>query len=119
MCGDSPHTLRTHCGKGLRKPKPVKACEGCDESFEARFKRQRFCSRECGQRAGRIPAAGVARPQTRVVDRPARAELLAQLEATSYVAVGRKYGVSDNAVRKWVRFYEREAERAADPDEAA
>jgi transposase-like protein len=26
-------------------------------------------------------------------------------------AVGRKYGVSDNAVRKWVRFYERERER--------
>lgn len=33
---------------------------------------------------------------------------MAELEATSYVAVGRKYGVSDNAVRKWVRFYERE-----------
>jgi hypothetical protein len=24
--------------------------------------------------------------------------------------VGRKYGVSDNAVRKWVKFYERERE---------
>lgn len=30
---------------------------------------------------------------------------------TSYLAVGRKYGVSDNAVRKWVRFYERETDR--------
>jgi transposase-like protein len=30
---------------------------------------------------------------------------------TSYSAVGRKYGVSDNAVRKWVRFYERQIER--------
>jgi transposase-like protein len=26
----------------------------------------------------------------------------------SYLAVGRKYGVSDNAVRKWLRWYERE-----------
>jgi transposase-like protein len=26
-----------------------------------------------------------------------------------YAAVGRKYGVSDNAIRKWVRQYEREA----------
>jgi transposase-like protein len=25
----------------------------------------------------------------------------------SFVAVGRKYGVSDNAVRKWLRWYER------------
>jgi transposase-like protein len=28
----------------------------------------------------------------------------------SYVAVGRKYGVSDNAVRKWQRWYRREAQ---------
>ena len=33
-----------------------------------------------------------------------------EIEATSYLAVGRKYGVSDNAVRKWVRFYERQKE---------
>lgn len=37
---------------------------------------------------------------------------MAEIEATSYLAVGRKYGVSDNAVRKWVRFYEKEQERA-------
>jgi transposase-like protein len=30
----------------------------------------------------------------------------------SYVAVGRKYGVSDNAVRKWLRWYEAGEERA-------
>ena len=27
---------------------------------------------------------------------------------TGWSAVGRRYGVSDNAVRKWVRGYERE-----------
>jgi transposase-like protein len=27
---------------------------------------------------------------------------------SSYLAVGRKYGVSDNAIRKWLRSYERE-----------
>ena len=31
-----------------------------------------------------------------------------EIEATSFVAVGRKYGVSDNAIRKWLRQYERE-----------
>lgn len=45
-----------------------------------------------------------------------------EIEAMGYSAVGRKYGVSDNAVRKWVRFYERqikreEAERAMPPEE--
>lgn len=28
-----------------------------------------------------------------------------------HLAVGRKYGVSDNAIRKWVRSYENEIER--------
>jgi transposase-like protein len=52
-------------------------------------------------------------PEYRRVSRPPYEQLLAEIEATSYCAVGRKYGVSDNAVRKWVRFYERERERNA------
>ena len=38
---------------------------------------------------------------------------MADLAATNFCAVGRKYGVSDNAVRKWVRWYEAERERVA------
>jgi hypothetical protein len=38
--------------------------------------------------------------------------LLADLREMSWLAVGAKYGVSDNAVRKWVRRYE--AERRED-----
>lgn len=56
---------------------------------------------------------GVPCPQIRKVDRPPYEQLLEEIEATSYLAVGRKYGVSDNAVRKWVRFYERQIEREA------
>jgi len=37
--------------------------------------------------------------------------LLREIRESSYVAIGRKYGVSDNAVRKWIRFHERERER--------
>ena len=36
-----------------------------------------------------------------------------EIETLGYVAVGCKYGVSDNAVRKWVRFYRRQMEREA------
>jgi len=52
-------------------------------------------------------------PEYRRATRPPYEQLLAEIEATSYCAVGRKYGVSDNAVRNWVRFYERERERKA------
>jgi hypothetical protein len=36
-----------------------------------------------------------------------------EIEATSYSAVGRRYCVSDNAVREWARFYEGQIEREA------
>ena len=40
--------------------------------------------------------------------RPPYEQLLAEIKRLGYLAVGRKYGVSDNAVRKWIRQYERE-----------
>ena len=43
------------------------------------------------------------------VERPPHDQLLREIAETSWSAVGRKYGVSDNAVRKWVRWYEAEA----------
>jgi len=61
--------------------------------------------------ASLVSTAGVPRPHTRKVERPPYEQLVRELEETSFLAVGRKYGVSDNAVRKWVRFYERERER--------
>jgi transposase-like protein len=36
---------------------------------------------------------------------------MADVQSMSFLAVGRKYGVTDNAVRKWIRWYEHQAER--------
>jgi hypothetical protein len=36
------------------------------------------------------------------------ARLVAEIEALGYAAVGRNYGVSGNAIRKWRRAYEAE-----------
>ena len=71
--------------------------------------RQRYCSRACGD-ARRDQIAG---PNPAYDERSGRRTiLLREIAETSYVAVGRKYGVSDNAIRKWVRQYEREAAAA-------
>jgi transposase-like protein len=51
------------------------------------------------------------------VERPPYARLKREVAAMGWSAVGRRYGVSDNAVRKWVRAYEREVGR--DPPPAA
>ncbi len=45
------------------------------------------------------------RPLSRKVKRPDFLTLKKDLEDLSYSAVGRKYGVSDNAIRKWIKMY--------------
>jgi len=46
------------------------------------------------------------------VPRPTYEQLKEDLAHMSWLAVGRKYGVSDNAVRKWIRWYEQDVDAA-------
>jgi transposase len=47
-------------------------------------------------------------PEAEAREASRRRTLLADLRELPWVAAGAKYGVSDNAVRKWVRRYEAE-----------
>ncbi len=105
VCPNCAATLDTHCGRANRVPAEDRSCLRCGVSFRPKSAPQRYCSRECGMRWLR---AGRPRPGARRVDRPPYEELIAEVEATNWSAVGRRYGVSDNAVRKWMRAYERE-----------
>jgi HNH endonuclease len=109
VCPNCAATLETHCGRRNRLPEEERECLRCGETFVSRSRDQKYCSRACGTRYER---RGLVRPGARRVLRPPYAQLLAEIAATSWSAVGRKYGVSDNAVRKWVRAYERETDRA-------
>ncbi len=111
VCPNCAATLDTHCGRKNRLTRPKRACKRCGATFESHRPEQRYCSRECGSRWDRSHQRGVPRLSSRKVDRPPYGRLLEEIAATSYLAVGRKYGVSDNAIRKWVRSYERQAER--------
>lgn len=120
LCPNCAATLDTHCGRRNRIQRARRHCQRCGESFVPGYPTQRYCSRACGVRWDRSAVErrrrglrGVPTPESRKVDRPPYEQLLEEIEATSYLAVGRKYGVSDNAVRKWVRFYERQREREA------
>jgi hypothetical protein len=115
VCPNCAATLDTHCGRAKASPPPLRNCRRCGEMFRAKHRTQRYCSRHCGMRRepGSRSSRGVPKLQARKAERPPYEKLVEEIEATSYCAVGRKYGVSDNAVRKWVRFYERERERQA------
>lgn len=115
VCPNCAATLDTHCGRNLER-----TCPSCERPFRPNFYAQRFCSIGCHGNSLR----GVPRPDLRKVirkrngrlrrvERPPYQQLVAEIEATSYCAVGRKYGVSDNAIRKWVRQYKREQLRRA------
>lgn len=41
----------------------------------------------------------------RKVMRPSCEKLFKEIDESNYVNVGRKYGVSDNTIRKWVKYY--------------
>ena len=129
VCPNCAATLDTHCGRNLPRERE---CAGCGETFSPRHIRQRYCSLTCfnhtrdstssrnGAKSSRS-SVGIPRPRKRKVERPPYEQLLREIEESSFVAVGRKYGVSDNAIRKWIVFYERERERlereAQQPDE--
>ena len=46
------------------------------------------------------------RPSARKVKRPSKDELSKLINSESWLSIGRKFGVSDNSVRKWARRYE-------------
>lgn len=74
-----------------------KNCELCGTKFyhyTKKTKEQKFCSDDC------------AKISLRKVKRPSYDELKILLETNSYVKVGKMFGVSDNAIRKWLKKYE-------------
>jgi hypothetical protein len=109
VCPNCNATLETHCGRKNRRPPVDRLCAHCGQTFRPKYERQRYCSRACGQRSGLTGP----RPHLRRVERPSYDELCAELANSSFLAVGRKYGVSDNAIRRWLRAYENDRRRDA------
>jgi len=110
VCPNCNATFETHCGKKNRVPVVAISCAHCGTLFEPKKPRQRYCSRPCGMRWDR---RSDPRPATRRVDRPPIDQLRREIAELGWSATGRRYGVSDNAIRKWVRAAEREAALAA------
>jgi predicted nucleic acid-binding Zn ribbon protein len=104
VCANCAATLDTHCGRNVNRER---TCPVCGRSFVPKRRDQQQCSTSCGGLSARSRAAARVR---RTVERPPYEQLISAIAATSYLAVGRRYGVSDNAIRKWIRQYERERE---------
>lgn len=77
--------------KYSRKNKEL-ICPFCNDSFIGE-KRQKYCGYDC------------ARAARWKIERPSKEQLQEDIDNLSFCAIGRKYGVSDNAIRKWARQY--------------
>ena len=71
----------------------IKTCAKCGKTFKGDRGKTKYCSPEC-----RIIGA-------RVVMRPSAEELKALTKEYNFLQLGKMFGVSDNAVRKWCKNY--------------
>jgi transposase-like protein len=55
---------------------------------------KKYCSYSCSSLA------------QRKAERPSKEQLAVDISENNWCAIGRKYGISDNAVRKWARYYQ-------------
>lgn len=86
----------------------TKKCDSCDMFVNRRTKRCVRCHLEY------IKVSGIRRkskPDKRTVERPSKEELQKMIGTMSWCAIGRKYNVSDNAIRKWATSYGIELKR--------
>ena len=95
LCPNCNAALETHCGKQARNK-----CVGCSNSKPLKRK---YCSIECYRKHGTKRLL----PSLRKVERPNYKVLVKEINETSYLSVSKKYGVSDNAVRKWIKTYQK------------
>ncbi len=77
----------------VKKRKRLFQCVVCGDDFKPNNTNQKSCSVDC---------AKIAR---RKVERPTKEKLDMLLKEHSFCAIGRMFGVSDNAVRKWQKQF--------------
>ena len=90
LCPNCNSQQKTFAGRKLRK---IRNCENCGKKIS----RTHGLCRKCSSIKNSI--------NRRVVkNRPTKQMLMEDVRKMGYCATGRKHGVSDNTIRKWLRF---------------
>lgn len=86
------HPGMNRVNSGKSKSNEPQYCKVC--GFSLQGKQKLYCSSKCYKK------------DSRKVERPSAETLSQEMKTTSWLALGRKYGVSGNAVKKWAKQYE-------------
>jgi len=103
-CGGKKHKESTKCKECARKfkcpdAKKKKICPDCGEPKKSSSLRCNNCAR-----------THILKENIKNTGRPSYLTLKNAVEKTSYAATGKKYGVCDNTIRKWISKYEKISE---------
>lgn len=99
LCPNCSSTLETHCGKNN---KIINKCIDCGNK---RGKKSLRCKR-CYNNFMNMKIINNQHPLQRV-KRPPYNILQEDIKTLGFIGTGKKYGVSDNAIRKWIKYYEK------------
>jgi len=102
LCPNCHSQTKTYAGNNVKKN--IKK----NRSTSIKRKRiQKYC--KCGKGIYKDSNMCVecAKINQRRVERPTFKQLLEDIEKLGYTGTGRKYNVSDNAIRRWKKFYEK------------
>jgi hypothetical protein len=106
VCPNCNATFETHC-RGLNISKGVH-----DKCLCGGFKKRKskICINCISKKVNNVERELKVRKIKRKVQRPPYEQLLLEVGEIGYVATGKKYGVSDNSIRKWIRMYKKYGE---------
>ena len=86
-----------------------KACQKHGTLFSDVYIRSKLTCSECNAPISKVSKTGLCLKclslRNRKCERPSKEKLLHELQTSNFTKVGAKYGVSDNAIRKWCRSY--------------
>lgn len=94
---EEPHVTKQKRRKTPKEPAPPKhVCIDCNKKVAKGVNRCKKCYDTNGRMA------------RRKVERPSYEQVQKDLDEMSMVKVGKKYGVSDKCIRKWLKYYEKQ-----------
>ena len=98
LCPNCHSQTDTYAGKNSTKSKKIKKCKKTKQKKE-----KTFCS--CGNKKSENSnmCLDCYKKTSRKVDRPNKELLHLDVNEFGYRGTGRKYGVSDNTIRKWLK----------------
>lgn len=112
LCPNCNATLDTHCGKNIKAYKTIEFIESKIKRKTLKKERKNKINEEkkvicnCGQpKHINSKSCNICRTieKRKVKIKPSIEQLKIEIKELGYSGTGRKYGVSDNAIRKWIR----------------